>query len=93
MQRKFDKANYDVHNIDSMDLDLLKSIAAELKIEDVSVYYVGKFSIWLENYKTKSVFVKAFYKTLFVFGKVFTRIVPIESKALSHLIVLKGKVS
>lgn len=93
LQRKFDKANYDVHNINSMDLDLLKSIAAELKIKDVSVHYTGKFSIWLENYKTKSVFVKVFYKALFVFGKVFTRIVPVESKALSPLIVLKGKVS
>lgn len=93
LQRKFDKANYDVHNIQSMDLELLHSIAEELKIEQISTYYVGRFSIWLENYKTKSVFVKLFFKTLFVFGKVATRIVPIESKALSPLIVLKGKVS
>ena len=93
LQRKFDKANYDVHNIKSMDLDLLKSIANELKIENVSTYYVGRFGIWLENYKTQSVFVKFFFKTLFVIGKVATRIVPVESKSLSPLIVLKGKVS
>lgn len=93
LQRKFDKANYDVHNINSMDLELLSSIAKELKIENVSTYYVGRFSIWLENYKTKSVFVKLFFKSLFVFGKVATRIVPVESKALSPLIVLKGKIS
>jgi hypothetical protein len=93
LQRKFDKANYDVHNIQSMDLDLLKSIADELNIQDVSTYYVGRFSIWLENYKTQSIFVKAFFKMLFVCGKVATRIIPRESKALSPLIVLKGKVS
>lgn len=93
LQRKFDKPNYDVHNISSMDLDLLKSIADELNIEDASTYYVGRFSIWLENYKTQNIFVKLFFKTLFVFGKVFTRIIPRESKALSPLIVLKGKVS
>ncbi len=93
LQRKFDKPNYDVHNIASMDLDLLKSIADKLKIENASTYYVGRFSIWLENYKTQNIFVKFFFKTLFVFGKVYTRIIPRESKALSPLIVLKGKVS
>ncbi len=93
LQRKFDKPNYDVHNIDSMDLDLLKSIADELNIENASTYYVGRFSIWLENYKTQNIFVKLFFKTLFVVGKVYTRIIPRESKTLSPLIVLKGKVS
>lgn len=93
LQRKFDKDNYDAHNIASMDLDLLRSIAKELELKEVSVYYKGKFSIWLENIKTQPAVVKLFMKGLFVAGKVFTKVIPIESKSLSPLIVLRGKIS
>lgn len=93
LQRKFDKENYAAHNIHCMDPDFLRSVAEELKMKDISVYYKGKFAIWLENIKTQPVWVKLFMKGLFVAGKVFTKIVPIESKSLSPLIVLKGKIS
>lgn len=92
LQRKFDKENYDAHNIDSMDLELLRTIANELQLKDVSVYYKGKFSIWLENIKSQPAWVKVFMKLLFVAGKGFTKIIPIESRFLSPLIVLKGKI-
>lgn len=90
LQRKFDRSNYDAHNIDCMDLDLLRSITQELGLKDVSVYYKGKFSIWLENIKTQPLPVKLFMKSLFFAGKAFTKIVPVESKALSPLIVIRA---
>ena len=93
LQRKFDKPNYDVHNIECMDLAYLETIAKDLKIEDISTFYTGRFSIWLENYKTKSFLVKAFFHALRISGKVATRLIPVESRSLSPLIVLKGRVS
>ena len=89
-QRKFNRPNYDVHNISCMDIDFLKSVAEKLKIENVSVYYMGKFSVWLDNIKEQPVFVKALVKIVFVVGKVTTKIIPFNSKLLSPYIVMKG---
>ncbi len=93
LQRKFNRPNYDVHNIACMDIDFLKSVAKELKIENVSVYYMGKFSIWLDNIKEQSVFVKVLVKMLFVLGKVATKIIPVDSKLFSPFIVIRGNSS
>lgn len=90
IQRKFDRPNYDVHNIDCMDLNLLKSITSELKIENASVYYMGKFSIWLGNMKTQSTAVKFFFKCLFFGGKAITKFIPVKSKLFSPFIVIRG---
>lgn len=93
LQRKFDRANYDVHNIDCMDVKFLKSISDELNLENVSVYYMGKFSVWLGNMKTQSAFVKFFVKSLLLVGKIATKIVPVESKSLSPFIVIRANAS
>jgi SAM-dependent methyltransferase len=93
LQRKFDRANYDVHYIECMDLDYLRTIASDLKIQNRSVYYTGRFSVWLGNMKTQSPFVKFFVKCLLVTGKLATKIIPVESKLFSPFIVLKGRKS
>lgn len=90
-QKTFDKANYDVHNISCMDIDLLKNIAQDLGLTEVKCYYFGKFSIWLENKQEKSIFVKGFMKVISIAGRVLTKIIPFESKFLSPYIILKGK--
>lgn len=90
VQRKFDKENYDKHNINSMDLSLLKTACEQLGLKDVEVYYHGRFTVWLENKSSASPIAKAVMKTIWVAGKVITRIVPVESKALSPYIVVKA---
>ncbi|GAA4333934.1 hypothetical protein GCM10023149_40990 [Mucilaginibacter gynuensis] len=90
VQRKFDRENYDKHNISSMNLQLLADSCRQLGLNEVECYYSGKFSTWLENKAHQSSLTKAFVKTIWLAGKVFTKIVPVESKALSPYIVLKA---
>lgn len=90
VQRKFDRDNYDKHNINSMNLQLLADSCRQLGLKEVECYYSGKFSIWLENKAEQSALAKVFVKGLWFAGKVFTKIIPVESKALSPYIVLKA---
>ena len=90
VQRKFDRDNYDKHNISSMDLQLLADACRQLGLTEVESYYHGKFTVWLENKSQQSTIAKALVKTIWLTGKVFTKIVPVESKALSPYIVLKA---
>jgi SAM-dependent methyltransferase len=90
VQRKFDKENYDKHNINSMDLALLKTSCEALGLKNVEAYYHGKFSVWLENKSVQNSFTKTVVKTIWLAGKAITRLVPVNSKALSPYIVVKA---
>jgi len=90
LQKTFDPENYKIHNIDSMDIELLRTIAEDLKLKNIEVYYYGKFLMWLENIKSKSIIFKASFKLTWFFLKVFFKIIPIETKAFSPYIVLKA---
>jgi SAM-dependent methyltransferase len=90
VQKNFDKENYDKHNINSMDLDLLKNACKELGLKDIEACYHGKFSVWLENKSEQKGLSKAIVKAIWLAGKVFTKIVPVESKALSPYMVVKA---
>lgn len=91
VQKNFDRENYLKHNIKCMDTQLLSGILKDLGLTDIKAGYFGRYSVWLENKKEKSVLTKAFIKAIWVAGKVATRIVPVESKALSPYIVLEAK--
>ena len=90
VQRNFDKDNYDKHNINSMDLALLKTACKDLGLKDIEAYYHGKFSVWLENKSEQTGMAKTLVKTIWWAGKIFTKVVPVNSKALSPYIVLKA---
>ncbi|MCO4292935.1 class I SAM-dependent methyltransferase [Solitalea sp. MAHUQ-68] len=90
-QRKFDKENYDKHNINSMDPELLRSIFKELGVEVSEYGYLGKFSIWLENKKEQPILIKGLFKLCWLVGKVITRVIPVESKLMSPYIFIWGK--
>lgn len=91
VNKTFDLSNYQAHNINSMNLGLLRKIAHDMGLEEPAVYFHGKFGLWLENYATRSLFTKLFFRWLWVMGKVFTRMVPVESKFLSPYIILEGR--
>jgi trans-aconitate methyltransferase len=90
VQRNFDKENYDKHNINSMDLQLLKDSCKQLGLKEIESYYHGRFTVWLENKSEQSKVAKAIVKAIWFAGKIATRIVPVESKSLSPYIVLKA---
>jgi len=90
VQRKFDRENYDKHNISSMEPKLLAEYCRQLGLTEVESYYHGKFTVWLENKAGQSNLAKALVKVIWVAGKVFTKIIPLESKALSPYIVVKA---
>jgi hypothetical protein len=69
---------------------LLADYCRELGLENVECYYHGKFSTWLENKSSQTIFTKAIVKSIWVAGKAITRIIPVESKLLSPYIVLKA---
>ncbi|WP_443945441.1 methyltransferase domain-containing protein [Pedobacter sp. AW1-32] len=87
-QKKFDKENYDKHNINSMDPELLKDICERAGLQEVKSGYFGRFSVWLENENQKSTAVRVFKKVTWLAGKILTKIVPFESKNLSPYIIL-----
>ncbi|MES2651534.1 MAG: class I SAM-dependent methyltransferase [Bacteroidota bacterium] len=90
-QRKFDKNNYDKHNIDCMDPELLANICKKAGLEIVQARYFGKFSVWLENEREKSFGVRILKKSIWLTGKLFTKVFAFDSKQLSPYIILEAK--
>jgi len=90
-QRQFDRDNYDKHNVDCMDPELLASICRDAGLDVIQSRYYGKFSVWLENENEKPAWVRLFKKTVWLAGKVFTKIIPFESNVLSPYILLEAK--
>jgi len=90
-QKSFDKDNYDKHNINCMDPELLAQICKDKGLQVVQAKYFGHFSLWLENEKQKPAGVRLLKKSLWLAGKVFTKIVPFNSKQLSPYIILEAK--
>lgn len=90
-QKKFDRENYDKHNIACMDPALLAKICEKAGLKEVKSTYFGKFSVWLENENQKSVALRLFKKIVWLKGKVLTKIIPFESKGLSPYIILEAR--
>lgn len=90
-QKQFDPENYAKHNIASMDLNLLANCLKSLGLTEVKAAYTGGFSLWLENEKTQSVFVKCLLKSCWLLGKIFSKVFRSESKWTSPYIVVSGK--
>ncbi|WP_129715339.1 bifunctional 2-polyprenyl-6-hydroxyphenol methylase/3-demethylubiquinol 3-O-methyltransferase UbiG [Pedobacter sp. SYP-B3415] len=87
-QKTFDKPNFDKHNLNSMDPNLLASVCHEAGLKNVQSSYFGKFSIWFEGEHEKPLFARMLKKLTWVSGKVLTKIFPFESKKLSPYIIL-----
>lgn len=89
-QRKFDPDNYEKHNIHCMDPELLASICRDAGLKVIQSRYFGKFSLWLENEKEKSMATRLFKKSIWLTGKIFSKVFPFDSKQLSPYIILQA---
>ena len=90
IQRKFDRSNYDKHNISCMEPRSLVEYCRQSGLKEVQSYYHGRFSVWLENRSEQGKWIRSLVKTIWFAGKMATKIFPFESKALSPYIVLKA---
>lgn len=90
-QKNFDKENYDKHNMDCMNPSLLAKICEDAGLEVVQSRYFGRFSLWLENEKQKSLGLRLLKKSLWLTGKLFTKVFAFDSKLLSPYIILEAK--
>mgnify|MGYP006331052613 FL=1 len=90
-QKRYDRENYDKHNIDCMDPVLLANICRKAGLEVLQARYFGNFSLWLENEKEKPLAVRALKKAIWLTGKIFTKMIPFNSKQLSPYIIIEAK--
>lgn len=90
INKLFDRSHYDAHNIDCMDITYLREEAKKAGMKNISCYYQGKFSIWVEPDVKLNLFNKFFYKAIWFSGKILTKIFPFESKWFSPYIILEG---
>jgi len=90
-QKKFDKSNFDKHNLSSMDPKLLREICEQAGLTVKQAGYFGKFGIWLENEQQKPLLVRWFKRLVWVTGKIITKIIPVESSALSPYIIIEAQ--
>lgn len=87
VQRTFDRANYDAHNISSMVPQRLRDIMATLPFSDVSVSYTRKPMLWLEPKKTA---VNRLMRPVVKCMSYALKLMPIPCRAISPYIVVKG---
>lgn len=89
-QKKFDLENYNKHNIDCMDPEMLAGICRTAGLKVKQAAYFGNFSIWLEDEAKKPASVRLLKKLVWTAGKVFTKIIPFNSRQLSPYIIVEA---
>ncbi|MBE7175717.1 MAG: methyltransferase domain-containing protein [Mucilaginibacter polytrichastri] len=91
VQKRFDRHNFDKHNLASMDPEKLRRIAGKLGLQEVKAGYFGRFSVWLEDKRNKKSGVKTAVRLIWILGKIITRILPVETKMMSPYIVFEAR--
>ena len=83
----FDRNNYNIHNINSMKINVLNKTMNSIELKDFIITYAGKPMIWLtpKNTLTNKIF-RPFVKILSHALKLF----PIRSRLLSPYIIIKA---
>lgn len=85
VQKLFDKENFKIHNLKSMDYNNLTSIAESLDISDYSIEYYKKPMIWLEP--QKGVFNYLARKLVKLFS-LSLKLIPFRNNYLSSYIII-----
>lgn len=90
-QKTFDLENYEKHNINCMDLDLLHNACQGLGLTEIQTRYDGKFMLWFERENDKPLWVRLLKKVIWLPLKVFFKIIPLDTKAFSPYIIVTAK--
>lgn len=88
IQKKFDRQSYDIHNVESMDMDYLRPILNELDLQNIKMEYLNKPMLWLSKQdKFSNIIIRKFVKIFSYLIKIF----PFRSKLLSPFIVITAQ--
>lgn len=87
IQKIFDKDNYDIHNINCMDVEHLMSIADALQVDAAQVHYYGKPTLWLENIENRNAAIRTFVR---LSAKIIRRIPFYKNRVLATYIIISG---
>ncbi|MCX6352122.1 MAG: methyltransferase type 12, partial [Bacteroidetes bacterium] len=80
--------NYKVHNIKSMDVNLISNIAKELGLKETNAFYYGKPMVWLEaKHGAMNAIIRKFIKLV----NLVLRVLPFGGRLFSPYIALQAK--
>jgi hypothetical protein len=86
IQRRFDRANLEAHNLKSMEIPYLKETMRSFDLHDVTVEYTGKPMVWMEpkpENRNKIKWVKALSYAI--------KLIPVKGRTLSPFIVIYAR--
>jgi SAM-dependent methyltransferase len=86
IQEKYDMGNYNIHNIECMNINKLRKICEELGLENIEVDFYGKPTIWLEHTAPVGIIFRKIVKYVSLSLKLF----PIKGAFLSPFIYIKA---
>jgi len=64
IQKFLDKTNYNIHNIDCMNIKLLNAILINLNCKTFTIGYIGKPTVWLEKSSGRKRIISLFIKLI-----------------------------
>lgn len=88
IQKTLDPENLAKHNLKTMDISLLNQYMQDLGMEVQECRYIGKFTVWLEDEKNKSLLTRIVKGLVWWLGKIITRPFPLNSRVFSPYISL-----
>ena len=86
-QYLFDKKNYNIHNINSMKINVLNDIMNSIDLKDFIITYAGKPMVWLTP---KNTFTNKFFRPFVKLLSHTLKLCPVKSRLLSPYIIIKA---
>lgn len=87
VQRTFDIANYNIHVIECMDIEVLKNAAIAAGLKNIQIYYYGKPMVWIEHKAPVNIITRKLVKILSMVIKLF----PFNGQLLSPYLVIEAE--
>ena len=91
LQKYFDPANLSIHNLDVMDLKLLKNNLVDLGLSKIEVSYYPSTQVWLENSNQRGFFVNLIVRIVSKITNLSGLIFGKKNKILSNSIIVTAR--
>lgn len=88
IQRKFDKPSYDIHNIQSMDINYLTPIMQSFDLRNLKIEFSDKPMFWLSKQDKKF---NKLIRIIVKFASYIVKLFPFKSKIISPFIVISAQ--